>query len=216
VSRTFLKQAGPREVEALGLLGPPIVKVVRTTPEGLLLERVLPGESIAAYDDDVATAELALAMQSMWRPVPQTCGLPDVRREARALFDHDLPLAEEARAALERLMDTAPEPVVLHGDLHHGNLLRGPNGWVAIDPHGLVGEPAYDAGPLFFNPLGLDVAHLIERRLDVLVAVLGLDRDRLRRWGFVRAVLSAAWTWEDHEYVDERVLGIARVLLGRC
>lgn len=216
MSRTFLKQAGPREVEALGLLGPPIVKVVRTTPEGLLLERVLPGESIADYDDDVATAELALAMQSMWRPVPQTCGLPDVRREARALFEHDLPLAEEARAVLERLLDTAPEPVVLHGDLHHGNLLRGPYGWVAIDPHGLVGEPAYDVGPLFFNPLGLDVAHLIERRLDVLVAVLGLDRDRLRRWGFVRAVLSAAWTWEEDGYVDERVLGIARVLLGRC
>jgi streptomycin 6-kinase len=93
---------------------------------------------------------------------------------------------------------------------------RGPNGWVAIDPHGLVGEPACDAGPLFFNPLELDVAHLIERRLDVLVAVLGLDRDRLRRWGFVRAVLSAAWNWEDDGYVDERVLGIARVLLGRC
>jgi streptomycin 6-kinase len=214
VSRTFLKQAGPREVEALGLLGPPIVKVIRSTPDGLLLERVLPGESIAGYDDDVATAELALAMRSMWRPVPQSCGLPDVRREARALFVSELPLADEARAVLQQLLGTAPASVVLHGDLHHGNLLRGPDGWVAIDPHGLVGDPAYDAGPLFFNPSALDVAHLVDRRLDVLVAVLGIDRDRLRRWGFVRAVLSAAWTWEDDGYVDERVLAVARVLRG--
>ena len=211
---TFLKEtATEREIEALGLLGPPIVKVHEVRPDGLLLERVEPGESLVGYDDDVATAELALAMQSMWVPVPEECGLPTVAEECLPLFSAELDLAAQAQQVFKDLLASSPEPVVLHGDLHHGNLLRGHDGWVAIDPHGVTGDPAYDAGPLFFNPLNRDdCARLVGRRLEVLTAVLGVERDRLRAWGFVRAVLSAAWTLEDHGYVDDRVLAVARAL----
>ena len=188
------------------------MRVLEVRPDGVLLERVVPGESLVGYDDDVATAELALAMQSMWVPVPEGCGLPTLAEECLPLFSTDVPLAAQAQQALRDLLASSPEPVVLHGDLHHGNLLRGRDGWVAIDPHGVVGDPAYDVGPLLLNPWGADVAHLARHRLEVLATVLGLDRERLQAWGFVRAVLSAAWTREDHGLVDERVLEVARTL----
>jgi streptomycin 6-kinase len=180
--------------------------------DGVELERVVPGESLVGYDDDVATAELAMAMQSMWRPVPEGCTLPTLAQECLPLFSADLELAPQARQVFKELLASSPDPVVLHGDLHHGNLLRGADGWVAIDPHGVTGDPAYDVGPLLLNPWGSDVAHLTARRLDILTTVLGIDLDRLRAWGFVRAVLSAAWTLEDRELVDERVLGVAASL----
>lgn len=42
---------------------------------------------------------------------------------------------------------------VLHGDLHHGNVLDfGPLGWLAIDPKGLHGESGFDYANILSNP----------------------------------------------------------------
>ena len=41
----------------------------------------------------------------------------------------------------------------LHGDLHHENIMHGPRGWLAIDPKGVLGDPAFDAANWFYNPL---------------------------------------------------------------
>ena len=44
---------------------------------------------------------------------------------------------------------------LLHGDLHHYNILRdGDRGWVAIDPKGVVGEVEYEIGAALRNPYG--------------------------------------------------------------
>ena len=62
-----------------------------------------------------------------------------------------------ARVTLDRLLRDPVEDRVLHGDLHPQNLLWAQDrGWVAIDPHGLVGDPGYDVGPLLINPWNAD------------------------------------------------------------
>ncbi len=96
------------------------------------------------------------------------------------------------------------EPVLLHGDLHHDNILaaeREP--WLAIDPKGIVGEPAYEVGALLRNPLpGLlarpEPGRVLARRIEQLAAELGFDRARIRGWALAQAVLSAWWSYEDH------------------
>jgi streptomycin 6-kinase len=212
-----------REIEALGLLGPPSVRLLAVLDEGVLLERVEPGTALASLPtaavDDEATRVLARAMRTLWRPVPLGCRLPTVEVECAALHraasaSVPVPLVMAAREALAQLLATAPAPVVLHGDLHHGNLLLGVRGWVAIDPHGVVGDPLYDIGPMLINPPAVEVAPLAARRLDVLADELGADRERLRLWGLVRAVLSAAWTVESGGEIDRRVLRVADVLNG--
>src|SRR5438067_1309862 len=63
-------------------------------------------------------------------------------------------LGGQAEAIFAALLATQVAPVLLHGDLHHENILaaaRQP--WLAIDPKGVVGEPAYEAGALLRNPL---------------------------------------------------------------
>lgn len=98
----------------------------------------------------------------------------------------------------------AAPSVVLHGDLHHENILaaeRRP--WLAIDPKGVVGEPAYEVGAFLRNPTSrlLDASRpqdVIARRVDLLSERLGLDRQRLLAFGFAQLVLAAWWMYEDH------------------
>src|SRR6266567_6137524 len=40
---------------------------------------------------------------------------------------------------------SSAEPVLVHGDLHHDNVLSSARaGWLAIDPKGVAAEPAYE------------------------------------------------------------------------
>lgn len=59
----------------------------------------------------------------------------------------------EAAGIAERLLSDPHDIRVLHGDLHHDNILLGERGWLAIDPKGLLGDPGFDAANLFYNPL---------------------------------------------------------------
>jgi streptomycin 6-kinase len=165
-------------------------------------------------DDGQATSIAAAVMRGLWRPAPANHAFPTTadwfrgfaRLRARSgggtgplpprLFAH-------AEALFADLLAPQAEPVVLHGDLHHGNILtaqRQP--WLAIDPKGLVGEPAYEVGALLFNPSRLQAdpepGPILARRVDQLADELGLDRTRVRAWGVAQAVLSACWSLEDH------------------
>ncbi len=182
--------AAGREAEGLRVLRG-CVRVVELSADGtLVLERVLPGTTLLAsgLDDDAMTRVLAEAMVGMH--VRADTSLPTVAQECARL-------SGDAAAVLRELLVGGPADVVLHGDLHHGNLLCGPDGWVGIDPHGVVGDPGYDVGPLLLNALAADLARQADRRLGVLAEVLGQDRDRLQAWGYVRACLSRSWSAQD-------------------
>jgi streptomycin 6-kinase len=103
-------------------------------------------------------------------------------------------LNQAASTALELLAEPE-EVVVLHGDIHHGNVLDfGPRGWLAIDPKGLVGERGFDHANLFCNP---DLASAtapgrLARQATIVAEAARLDRRRLLRWILAWAGLSAA------------------------
>src|SRR5207244_12927321 len=115
------------------------------------------------------------------------------------------------------LLASMSEPALLHGDLHYGNILAdGPHSWRAIDPKGLVGEPAYEVGAVLLNeiPAGAAAAPILARRVDQLAEALGFDRARPRGWGLAQAVLSAWWSFEDHGHGWEPAITCAELLAG--
>lgn len=190
----------------------------------LLLERVLPGRSLQEVwtlgEDEGHTRVTAELMRRLWRPVGEPERFRSLQSWARALYeDHGpgipTPLREEAQALLAELGPDR-DPVLLHADLHHGNILTATGEpYRAIDPKGIVGARGYDVGTYLLNPLQADAEQLISllpRRLEVFSEVLGLDRRELAAWGFVHAVLSACWSAEDHGVWDERALEVAREL----
>lgn len=207
------------EIAALRLYdGHGIVRLIDSDPEAgvMLLERLKPGAPLVTLaDDERATSIAAQVMKQLWRPAPPDHLFPTVHGWAAGmerLRGHfgggagPLPvrLVETAESLFAELLASMDEPVLLHGDLHHWNILsaeREP--WLALDPKGVVGEPAYDVGALLRNPLpGLldtpNPGRVLARRVDQLAEELGFDRQRLIGWGVAQAVLSAWWSIEDH------------------
>jgi streptomycin 6-kinase len=208
-----------REVEALRLLGPSAVRLLRVEGEVLVLERVWPGTPAAARPDDEALAAITATLLALWTPVLPGCGLPTVRQECTALDDPDavepLPAAivHTARRVLDQLLREPAQDRVLHGDLHQRNLLWSEDrGWVAIDPHGVVGDPGYDVGPLLINPWNADPAALLCHRLPLLAQRLDMPVERVAGWGLVRAVLAEAWHVQDTGQVAGGALQVAERL----
>lgn len=110
-------------------------------------------------------------------------------------------MAQAAEAA-EALLADPQDPVVLHGDLHHGNVLDFGEDWRAIDPKGLVGERGFEFAALFLNPDLADeavpvAAERFARRVEVVAEAAGLERRRLAQWVLAFAGLSAAWFLAD-------------------
>ncbi len=198
-------------IQAYGDLAAPVLAAADDLA-ALLIGRVEPGTPLSLrleVDDDGATlaaAELVIDL----RQVTGARGLPALGRAAPAWLTwarRPVVAAAVGRAWLDRatgvaraLLESAPSPVVLHGDLHHDNILRATHRpYVVVDPQGLVGDPTYDLACLLRNPIdaaipGIDPAALLERRIAILADRLGDPPDRILAWTFVGAVISAAWS----------------------
>lgn len=128
-------------------------------------------------------------------------------------------LVQAARVARD-LLNQQREVGVLHGDLHHGNVLDfGPRGWLAIDPKRLIGERSFDFANIFRNP-DLEIAKApgrLARQAAVIADAARLDRARLLRWVLAYAGLSAAWILDDGDdaTLDLTIAEIAAAELAR-
>lgn len=234
-TRAVLKVGFPNrelltEMEALRLYaGRGCVQLLEADPEraAFLLERIEPGTTHSRIGDDALMTTIAAELMCrLWRPVPAEHPFPTVADWAAGLdrlrqeFNGGtgpLPsaLVAEAEALFAELLPSQAELVLLHGDLHHDNILaasREP--WLAIDPKGVVGEPAYEVGALLRNGWRQDPDpwRLQARRIAMLAEALGLDRERLRAWGVAQAVLSAWWSLEDHGHGWEEAIACAEIL----
>lgn len=134
-------------------------------------------------------------------------GLPSIKGNFEILLNQakgepiDSVFRSASRVA-SHLLDSESEPVLLHGDLHHENILYSEeNGWLAIDPKGLIGERTYDFANAFYNPEGLFEVVESVRRIERLSAVFSdyfsIDQGRVLEFAFAYGALSAWWAMED-------------------
>lgn len=175
----------------------------------LLLERATGSRSLAAMaraggdKDDEATRILCVATRRLHdhRAPPPADLVPLEVWFAPLLEASDRgELIAGARTVARDLLANQREPRVLHGDIHHENVLdAGARGWIAIDPKGLLGERTFDYVNLLRNPddeIALRPDRFI-RQVDVIVEMASLDRTRLLQWTLALAGLSAVWMMED-------------------
>ena len=93
--------------------------------------------------------------------------------------------------------------MILHGDLHHENILYSTeHSWLAIDPKGLCGDPGYEVATFMLNQLPLNASRstlrqVLARRVSIFSDELKMERQRLAKWSFCHAALSAAWSFEE-------------------
>ena len=187
----------------------------------LLVERCEPGAQLwSVADEEEANRAAAAVLRRLWRPVPREHPFRTLDAEARRWaielpprWDRHRPpqdrtLLDRAIGWIDELLASPDEAVVLHQDLHGGNVLsaaREP--FLAIDPKPLVGERSFDVASLVRDrrdELAVDPwpARRIRRRLDQLTAELELDRERTRRWAVVHAL---AWGLEADDWEPEMI-----------
>ncbi|MFG2233036.1 aminoglycoside phosphotransferase family protein [Streptomyces sp. NPDC048723] len=174
----------------------------------MLLERVRTSTLEGVEDgDEVVTVAGRLSRRLA---VPAPAGLPRLREQADSWEDqlrrdeeeltHTMPryVVDAAVATVRELGRTQPD-VLIHGDLHARNILRADREpWLAVDPKGYVGDPAYDGGTLLktraLSLIGAeDLGKAVHRTLDIFVEAAELDRERVRRWAQLHAVQAAFW-----------------------
>lgn len=207
------------------------VRLLEADPEQgvMVLERLRPGTPLSQWpNDEKATHIAAEVMAKLWCAPPAGQPFPTVAdwgkgfQRLRQTFQGATgpfpePIVVQAEQIFATLTATMSTPVLLHGDLHHDNILAaGRQPWLAIDPKGLVGEPAYETGALLRNPGWLFEAphphQTLTRRVELLTSALGIDPGRIIAWGVAQAVLSGWWSYEDHGYGWQPSLKLAHWL----
>lgn len=99
------------------------------------------------------------------------------------------------------LLSSPQDEVVLHGDLHHGNILDfGTRGWLAIDPKGLLGERGFDYANIFTNPDLTEPTRPVAiepetftQRVNIVSEIARIERQRLLMWIVAWCGLSSVW-----------------------
>ncbi|MGW2491498.1 aminoglycoside phosphotransferase family protein [Streptomyces sp. NPDC001606] len=174
----------------------------------MLLERARTTTLADAEDGDELVTVAGRVGHRLAVPAPP--GLPRLRERADA-WESELrkDAVEPGHGLSERTVDAAVATVrelgrsqpdlLVHGDLHAGNILRADREpWLAVDPKGCAGDPAYDAGALLKSrALALvtadDPRRAAHRVLDVFADAAELDRVRVRRWAHFHVVQAVFW-----------------------
>jgi len=186
----------------------------------LLLEHIMPGETLKSiHNDQQATLIAADVMRKIRIPAPLNSTFATTSQWAtglaklRARYQGGTgPIPErfvtKAEETYAKLHSTTRNLQLLHGDLHHDNIIsaeREP--WLAIDPKGVIGEPEYEVISFLMNNLpDLNPIEITRARVDIFVEELGLNKQRVLAWAFSHAVLAASWNIDDNiDGVDKTI-----------
>jgi len=174
----------------------------------MLLERVRAVTLAEVEDGDEAVRVAGLLSRRLAVPAPPE--LPRLRTRAGAWEEQLLKEQAEfpdllskdtvaAAVATVRELGSVQPDILIHGDLHARNILRADREpWLAVDPKGYAGDPAYDGGTLLKSrAMALldadDLGRAVHRVLDVFAEAAALDRERVQRWAQYHAVDAAFW-----------------------
>lgn len=225
--RLALKLSPPGDGAEAGALrawrGRGVVELVDSEPAAgaLLLERLDHTRSLHTLPIRDAAEVAGSLIRTLAVAAP--AGLPTLAGVAAAITDR-LPRRQRALgdpvprrwlAAAGRYADelgAAGERVLVHADLHYGNVLAGTRQpWLAVDPRAVHGAPEYSVPELMWTRA--DELHTdadVRRLLSVLTAAGRLDPAIAHGWVVVRCVDYWLWGLERGLTVDparcERIL----------
>ena len=185
------------------------VKVLAEDNGMLLLQRAVPDISLKSYFSNMEQESIEIVCKVMKKlhkaSISGAHHFPHVKDWLTALDkDWNIPnhYLQKARQLRDQLLKTAALDVLLHGDLHHDNILQNGENWLVIDPKGVIGESAYEVAAFIRNPMPelmhhADATTIIHNRITRFAQLLGIPAKRIHDWCFVQGVLSWVWALED-------------------
>ena len=190
------------------------VKLLRYDYENgvMLLEKVSPGNMLFELPEEEAIEQFV----NVWRQLPRTANSALSMTEISTWFSafdryleseyvEEYPLQDtvlEAKTFTQEFKGLTNEQYLLHGDLHHENILfSDKKGWTVIDPKGVIGNPYFDFTSFMVNhiPKDKDINQVLYNRLSKISDLLHLDKSQLIKASFIMSTLSACWSIEDKD-----------------
>jgi streptomycin 6-kinase len=225
-----------REIAALQAFdGDLSVRILESNPDRgiFLMERLNPGTVLTrlcdAKSDSNATSIAGTVMGALWRLPPDGHTFSNINQLAddfdqmrnrfpRGAGPIAADLVDEAITNFRELIGSAPKQLLLHGNLNHDNILcsqRAPG--IAINPKGVIGEPAYETAAIIRNlwpdrHFLVNPKRILRNRINQLAEELELDRQRVYKWAITQSVLSAWWGIRVNDCSWEQSLAVANLL----
>jgi streptomycin 6-kinase len=174
-----------------------------------LMPQAIPGDSLATLfpqHDDLAIKYACSVISNLHSvSIDKNIEWPTLRGWLKC-FDHTktsiLPKEHlhKAKKLVSYLLSEKTKNVLLHGDLHYDNLIKQGNKWIAIDPKGVVGDPAFEIGNVCVRRKDTSVmnAEKMIQRFNTFSRYLSLDAQRVISWAYVQAVMQACWSVQDN------------------
>ena len=195
----------------------------------ILMQHLKPGTILRQLKDNRQETEIAASIISeLTVPVPSTHQLPSFSgwverafRLTRTTWDLEerMPrdLLDRAEQAFTEILQSSNGDVILHGDLHHENiLLDEQGGWTAIDPKGVTGPHCLETGRYLLNflPENLtmtDREKMVRERVAIFSAELGYSVACIAACGLVDSVLGHCWSFEEENLSDDWNEGVEQI-----
>ncbi len=178
----------------------------------LLLGRLDPQRSLDGETIDGACTVAGELMTQLHVPAPPT--IPTVNEWVTRQLSRLGGSEAVPRRIVSRTIDLGREliatrgiPRLLHGDLHFGNVLAGPDGrWLAIDPKPLAGHPGFELNAVLRTRVDELRSHggfryAVRRRLELVADAAGIEATEARLWTLVHTgiQIGRAATAGDHD-----------------
>lgn len=130
-------------------------------------------------------------------------------------------MASRAHLFCAEMFEKYPDRVLLHGDLHHDNLLLRTDGsYAMIDPKGIVGPAIMDLPRFILNELDTEHTCPDRQHIEEVIRLLGKQSGYpaadIRKLFYMETVLANIWCLEDGEEMNGQELEIADFIIGHA
>ncbi|MBD3273474.1 phosphotransferase [Candidatus Dependentiae bacterium] len=211
---SFDKKYLEREINALNAFsGSDCVGIISYDIElgALLLQKMIPGTSLKKLfpnQDEKATKIICDIIKNLHSiSISNLENFPNIFDWLKIL-DKNLNLPKKylirARELKDYFFSKTLRQVLLHGDLHYDNILWDEHeGWVAIDPKGVLGNPIIEVASAIYNPIPEllkqnNVKDIILNRINLISNSLNLSCEEIIRATYLKVVLSTCWAVDEN------------------
>ena len=198
----------------------------------MLLERLRPGKMLDSVGNAHEQSEIAarILQELHATPPPSHHTLPHFMDWMRGAFADarsckDLERARgyieqipRVESMMEILMESDEPQILLHGDLHHWNILSDADrGWMAIDPKGVIGASCLDVGRFINNAMGFgetaaEKREILLEAVTIFSGVLGENEERMFAGAFCDKIMGSSWSLkqepDEHEASSQEALSL--------
>ena len=204
-----------------------------------LMERILPGNKFRDSGHEMRRSTIPIQLfETLPLEAIAVDGLPSFDdwllrafREFRESPNHDveyLEYIELAESLYSKLCSDHPRKYLLHGDLHHENiLLDEERGWIAIDPKGVIGPRLMECGRYLHNVMQDEIPgisdiddagdsqllEIFETRFKTFSEMLRADYWDIVASAYIDLVLSSCWSINSGQVVGYNRIRVLKKLI---